>query len=32
MSTAEGEDLSEDERRGLELVHDRGAMYQSEFW
>jgi hypothetical protein len=32
MSTAEGEDLSEDERRGLELVHERGAIYQSEFW
>lgn len=32
MSTAEGVDLSEDERRGLELVREEGAIHQSDFW
>jgi DNA-binding Lrp family transcriptional regulator len=26
------EDLSEDQRRGLELVRETGGIYQSEFW
>jgi len=30
-ATAEAE-LSEDERRGLELVRETGGIYQSEFW
>lgn len=25
-------DLSEDERRGLELIRDTGGIYQSDFW
>ena len=33
MSTSEAEDeLSEDERRGLELVRQSGGIHQSEFW
>jgi predicted transcriptional regulator len=33
MSSAEDEvDLSEDERRGLEAVRERGGIHQSEFW
>jgi DNA-binding MarR family transcriptional regulator len=33
MSTSEAETaLSEDERRGLELVRDSGGIHQSEFW
>ena len=31
MSTAETE-LSEDERRGLELVRETGGIHQSDFW
>ena len=31
MSTAEF-DISEDERRALELVRDTGGIYQSDFW
>jgi len=31
MSTAE-EKLSEDERRGLELVRETGGIHQSDFW
>lgn len=26
------EDLSEDERRGLELIRQEGGIYQSDFW
>lgn len=29
---AEEADLSEDERRGLELVREHGVIYQSQFW
>lgn len=33
MSAANAEEgLSEDERRGLELVRETGGIYQSEFW
>ena len=33
MSTTAAEaDLSEDERRGLELVRESGGIHQSEFW
>ena len=33
MSTSSAEeDLSEDERRGLELVRDSGGIHQSDFW
>jgi DNA-binding Lrp family transcriptional regulator len=32
MSAADTEDLSEDERRGLELIVERGGIHQSEFW
>jgi DNA-binding MarR family transcriptional regulator len=33
MSLAEAEaDLSEDERRGLELIRETGGIHQSEFW
>jgi len=32
MSAEVIEDLSEDERRALELVRERGSIYQSEFW
>jgi DNA-binding MarR family transcriptional regulator len=33
MSTSEAEaDLSEDERRGLELVRETGGIHQSDFW
>ncbi|MFB6217954.1 MAG: helix-turn-helix transcriptional regulator [Halobacteriaceae archaeon] len=33
MSVADPEaDLSEDERRGLELVREQGGIHQSEFW
>ncbi|WP_259517155.1 MarR family transcriptional regulator [Halanaeroarchaeum sp. HSR-CO] len=32
MSAEVIEELSEDERRGLELVREAGSMYQSEFW
>jgi DNA-binding MarR family transcriptional regulator len=33
MSTSDAEaDLSEDERRGLELVRSSGGIHQSEFW
>ena len=33
MSTrAAEEDLSEDERRGLELIRDTGGIHQSNFW
>ena len=31
-ATAAEEDLSEDERRGLELVRETGGIYQSDFW
>jgi len=31
MSAAE-DDLSEDERRGLELIRERSGIHQSEFW
>ena len=31
-ATAAEEDLSEDERRGLELVREMGGIYQSDFW
>ncbi len=30
--TAAEEELSEDERRGLELVRETGGIYQSQFW
>ncbi|AWB26807.1 helix-turn-helix transcriptional regulator [Halococcoides cellulosivorans] len=30
--SATPEDLSEDERRGLELVRESGGIHQSEFW
>ncbi|MFB6132167.1 MAG: helix-turn-helix transcriptional regulator [Halanaeroarchaeum sp.] len=32
MSAEAIEDLSEDKRRGLELVREEGSIYQSEFW
>jgi len=33
MSTrASEEDLSEDERRGLELIRETGGIHQSDFW
>ena len=33
MSATDAEaDLSEDERRGLELVRETGGIYQSDFW
>ncbi|MFB6254686.1 MAG: helix-turn-helix transcriptional regulator [Halobacteriaceae archaeon] len=32
MSAVEEEDLSEDERRGLELIRSEGELHQSEFW
>ena len=33
MSVASAEEnLSEDERRGLELVRESGGIYQSDFW
>ncbi|MEF8830034.1 MAG: MarR family transcriptional regulator, partial [Halobacteriales archaeon] len=33
MSAADAEaDLSEDERRGLELVRETGGIHQSDFW
>lgn len=32
MSSAEGVELSEDERDGLDLIRERGAIHQSEFW
>jgi hypothetical protein len=32
MSAAEEVDLSEDERRGLELVRETRGIHQSEFW
>jgi len=31
-ATAAEEELSEDERRGLELVRETGGIYQSDFW
>ena len=31
-ATAAEEDLSEDGRRGLELVRETGGIYQSDFW
>jgi len=31
-ATTVEEDLSEDERRGLELVRETGGIYQSDFW
>jgi DNA-binding MarR family transcriptional regulator len=31
-ATTVGEELSEDERRGLELVRETGGIYQSDFW
>jgi len=32
MSAEALEDLSDDERRGLDLVRESGSVYQSEFW
>ncbi|MFB6081793.1 MAG: helix-turn-helix transcriptional regulator [Halanaeroarchaeum sp.] len=32
MSAEAIEELSDDERRGLELVREEGEIYQSEFW
>ncbi|MFB6093779.1 MAG: helix-turn-helix transcriptional regulator [Halanaeroarchaeum sp.] len=32
MSAEALEELSEDERRGLELIREEGSIYQSEFW
>ena len=32
MSAEALEELSEDERRGLELIREAGSIYQSEFW
>ena len=32
MSATAEADLSEDERRGLDLVRETGGIYQSEFW
>ncbi|MFB6097379.1 MAG: helix-turn-helix transcriptional regulator [Haloferacaceae archaeon] len=32
MSAAAEEELSEDERRGLELVRETGGIHQSDFW
>jgi hypothetical protein len=32
MSASSEADLSEDERRGLELVRESGGVYQSDFW
>jgi len=32
MSAAVEDDLSEDERRGLELIRETGGIYQSDFW
>ncbi|MFB6132108.1 MAG: helix-turn-helix transcriptional regulator [Halanaeroarchaeum sp.] len=32
MSAAEDLDLSEDERRGFDLIREQGAIHQSEFW
>ncbi len=32
MSAAAEADLSADERRGLELVHETGGIHQSDFW
>ncbi|PSP78462.1 MarR family transcriptional regulator [Halobacteriales archaeon QS_1_68_20] len=33
MSVADAEaDLSEDDRRGLELIRDTGGIHQSDFW
>lgn len=31
-ATAAEADLSEDEQAGLDLIRDRGGIYQSEFW
>jgi len=31
-ATAAEEELSEDERRGLELVRETGGIHQSDFW
>ncbi|WP_436936019.1 helix-turn-helix transcriptional regulator [Halovenus marina] len=31
-TTPSEEDLSEDERRGLELVRESGGIHQSDFW
>ncbi len=31
-ATAAGEELSDDERAGLELIREEGGIYQSEFW
>ena len=32
MSAVDTEDLSEDQRRGLALIVERGGIHQSEFW
>lgn len=32
MSAQADEDLSEDERRGLELIRETGGIHQSDFW
>ncbi|MEF8825645.1 MAG: MarR family transcriptional regulator [Halapricum sp.] len=32
MSTSPEDDLSEDQRRGLELVRESGGIHQSDFW
>lgn len=32
MSVADMEELSDEERAGLELVRESGGIYQSEFW
>ena len=31
-TTVESDKLSDDERRGLELINDSGGIHQSEFW
>ena len=32
VSVMSAEDLSEDERRGLELIQETGGIHQSDFW